>query len=382
MAQLAEAVAAFHAAAEPRRDHGGSDAMRWVVDGNARGFAEFGALDPDVCARLTASSRRAVAAQAPLLNARRTRGLVRQCHGDLHLRNIVLLDGKPTLFDAIEFNDELACIDVWYDLAFLLMDLARRQLPQHANVVFNRYLFLTQDFEALSLLPLFQSCRAAIRAKTSATAASMQPQSERRRQLQQIAREYLAMAERLLQRASPRLIAIGGLSGTGKSSVAAALAAQIGSPPGAVVLRSDEVRKQLAGVPSTTRLGADGYSAAMSDAVYATLRERAGQAIASGHTVIVDAVFARSRERQAIAHVATTLNVPFSAVWLEAPAAVLFERVATRTHDASDADRDVVRQQLADSIPELSWTRIDAVPPVAEVTASVRAALAPLQLQP
>ena len=106
--------------------------MTWVIEGNAAGFAEQGAgiLDPAACSRVTRDTRFELERQGALLDKRRQQGSVRQCHGDLHLRNIVLLDGQPTLFDAIEFNDEIACIDVLYDLAFLIMDLWRRQLPR------------------------------------------------------------------------------------------------------------------------------------------------------------------------------------------------------------------------------------------------------------
>src|SRR6185436_11718511 len=150
------------------------------------------------CRQLTDQARREVDRQAALLDARREAGQVRQCHGDLHLRNIVLIDGQPTLFDGVEFNDEIACTDVLYDLAFLLMDLWRRGLPRHANAVWNRYLAETGEFSGLSLLPLFLSCRAAVRAKTSATAARLQPDARRGNELQALAWEYLAMAERLL----------------------------------------------------------------------------------------------------------------------------------------------------------------------------------------
>ena len=135
--------------------------MHWVVDGNAAGFAEHGiavgALDPSACARVTADASAEIDRLASLLDHRRENGLVRQCHGDLHLRNIVLVDGEPTLFDAVEFNDEIACIDVLYDLAFLLMDLWRRHLPRHANEVWNSYLAQTADWPGVALMPLFLS---------------------------------------------------------------------------------------------------------------------------------------------------------------------------------------------------------------------------------
>src|SRR5262249_39443797 len=143
MRPLAAAIARFHAAAEPRPEYGGRSGMAWVLDGNASGFDEYGAglLDAAACAALTAGSRAPLDRHAARLDGRRCAGLVRQCHGDLHLRNVVLVDGHPTLFDAIEFNDAIACTDVIYDVAFLLMDLWRRGLRGHANAVWNGYLF-------------------------------------------------------------------------------------------------------------------------------------------------------------------------------------------------------------------------------------------------
>ncbi len=211
-----------------------------------------------------------------MLDARRQSGFVRQCHGDLHLRNIVLLDGRPTLFDGVEFNDEIACTDVFYDLAFLLMDLWRRQLPRHANVVMNRYLSETGDADGLSLLPLFLSCRAAVRAKTSATAARLQSDAGQRESLQSLARQYLAMAGELLHPPRPSLIAIGGFSGSGKSTLALSLAPHVGAVPGAVVLRSDEIRKRLSGVSPLEHLDASGYSPLVNERVYTSARRDRG----------------------------------------------------------------------------------------------------------
>lgn len=245
MHPLAIAIARFHASAERRHDHGGAAGMAWVVDGNASGFAEQGAgiLEPAACADLTRDSRDQLARHRRLLDTRRDSGSVRQCHGDLHLRNIVLLDDCPTLFDAIEFNDEIACSDVLYDVGFLLMDLWRRQLPRHASAVWNGYLAGASDFEGVPLLPLFLSCRAAVRAKTSATAANLQTDPQPKRELQQLARDYLAMAQGLLHPPPACLIAIGGFSGSGKSTVAKALAPLIGAVPGAVVVGVDRRRR-------------------------------------------------------------------------------------------------------------------------------------------
>jgi predicted kinase len=362
MPSLAAAIAEFHRIAEPRTDHGGKPGMAWVIEGNAVGFADYGAnvLDPFACRRLTEASRAELDHRGALLDERRASGFVRQCHGDLHLRNIVLLDGRPTLFDGVEFNDAIACTDVLYDLAFLLMDLWRRELPRHANAVWNRYLADTDDFNGLSLLPLFLSCRAAVRAKTSATAARLQPDVRRANELQVLAREYLAMAEVLLNHPRPCLIAIGGFSGTGKSTLARGLAPSVGAVPGAVVIRSDEIRKRLSGVSPLHRLRPEGYSSEVSQRVYATVAERAKLTIQEGHSAIVDAVYARPGDRRVIEHVAGDMAVPFAGIWLEAPEATLVTRTEQRRDDPSDANADVIRLQQQQGTGAMTWHRLKA----------------------
>lgn len=362
MSPLAAAIAKFHMSAEHRADHGGKAGMAWVIEGNAAGFVEFGraCLEPSASSRVTADSWRELEERAALLERRRESGFVRQCHGDLHLRNVVLLDGRPTLFDGVEFNDEISCTDVLYDLAFLLMDLWRRRLPKHANAVWNRYLADTGDLDGVSLLPLFLSCRAAVRAKTSATAAQLQDDVPRRNELHGLAREYLAMAEQLLHPPDPSLIAVGGLSGSGKSTLALGLAPLVGAVPGAVVLRSDETRKRLCGIPLLEHLGPEGYSSEVSERVYATLAERAALIVRGGHSAVVDAVYARPSDRQVIERMAAAASVPFIGLWLEAPEPVLVARTERRRNDPSDADADVIHRQSAQGSGDVGWCRIDA----------------------
>ena len=383
MRPLAAAIARFHRAAEHRGDFGGLPGMTWVVEGNATGFAEQGAgiLDRAPAAELTAASRLALRHHGGLLETRRRRGFVRQCHGDLHLRNIVLLDGRPTLFDAIEFNDALACVDVLYDLAFLLMDLWKRGLPRHAHAVFNEYLAATGNLDGLALLPLFLSCRAAVRAKTSATASHVQPEAPRARELEDRAREYLAMARDLLAPPPPCLVAIGGFSGSGKSTLALSLAPSVGPVPGALVLRSDEVRKSLCGVPPHQPLGAEAYTPEVTARVYRALMERAATAVAAGHAVVLDAVFARLADRTAAESAADTASVPCVGLWLDAPPDVLLTRTEQRGPDASDADAAVVQRQLRQDTGVIRWHRLDASAPagavLARAQALVRDAVAP-----
>jgi aminoglycoside phosphotransferase family enzyme/predicted kinase len=362
MRALAPAIARFHRTAEPRMQHGGWDAMRRIIDGNAAGFAEEGAgiLDPFKCARLTRRARFVLDRGGMLLDERRDAGFVRHCHGDLHLRNIVLLDGEPTLFDAIEFNDDISSIDVLYDLAFLLMDLWRLDLPHHANVLWNAYLAETGDLGGLALMPLFLSCRAAVVAKTTATAANLQTDGIRQVELRALASDYLDIADALLEPPPPRLIAIGGLSGSGKSTLAMDMAPSLGAPPGAVVIRSDEIRKKLRGVKPLDRLGPEGYTDEVSRRVYATLMAHADTVVRGGSTAVADAVFAKPADRDAVQHVAAAAGVPFVGVWLEAPESVLISRVERRGPDASDAGADVIHRQLASRVNAIRWHRLDA----------------------
>ena len=362
MPPLAAAIAQFHMAAEPRSTHGGRSGIAWVIDGNARGFAEEGRgiLDSTLADCLTNASHHALARHGAHLDRRRESGFVRECHGDLHLRNIVLSDGRPTLFDAIEFNDEIACIDVLYDLSFLLMDLWRRRLERHANAVLNTYLSETGDFGGVGLLPLFLSCRSAVRAKTSATAASLQTDGQRRRELEDMARGYLELARKLLTPVDPCLIAIGGFSGSGKSTLARALAPSVGAAPGALILRSDEIRKMLCRVSPLTRLGPAGYTADVTRRVYQIINDRAATIVQAGHSVVTDAVFARPADRRSIERVAAAASVPFLGFWLDAPEQVLIRRSRERLADPSDADPAVVQAQLALGAGEIGWHRIPA----------------------
>jgi uncharacterized protein len=384
MTPLAISIAGFHSVAEVRRDYGGMAEMKQLIAGNAAGFEQYAAtvLDRSACARLTDEAYAETDRRGALLDARRAQGYVRQCHGDLHLRNIVLLDGQPTLFDAIEFNDGIACIDVLYDLAFLLMDLWRRELRPHANTVWNEYLNATNDLDGLPLMPLFLSCRAAVRAKTTATTMRVQSDSRRVDELRQMAVAYLDLAERLLRPPRPVLVAIGGLSGSGKSRLALSLAPSIGSVPGALVLRSDEIRKRLQGVPRLQRLGSDGYTPEVSSRVYSSLAERAWRALQGGYSVVVDAVYARSAERSAIREVAEHAAVPFTGIWLEAPDATLLDRVKSRRMDPSDADEDVVRMQRRQDRGRIDWHVVDASVSADAVLRSVQGLLPLAEMRP
>jgi len=377
MSPLASAIAHLHAGARIRTDHGGRAGMAWVVDGNAREFLERGGgvLNPALCARLAAETRTELCRHAARLDMRCRAGLVRECHGDLHMRNICLLDGAPTMFDGVEFNDDISCIDVLYDVAFALMDLWRRGLRAHANTLFNEYIGATGDVDALCLLPLFLSCRAAVRAKTSLTAAVQSPDTGRRGELERAAAEYLDLASVFLRSAPARLIAIGGFSGSGKSTLARGLAPGVGAAPGALVVRSDLLRKSMMAVAPLTPLDDASYMPAVTRRVYEELTARALAALKAGHSVIADAVFARQEDREAIAQAARAAGVPFLGLWLDAPPSMLAQRIADRSLDASDATARVLDEQLRAGPGAIEWRRLDGGADTATVLRHARALL-------
>lgn len=373
---LAAHIAAFHDKAESRPERGGAattaeiaDVALGVVRGcRAAGFPE-GQID-----RVAVGLRGALTRAADVLDARRRAGKVRRVHGDLHLRNVCLIDGRPLLFDCIEFSEELATIDVLYDLAFLLMDLDQRGLRGAANLVLNRYLDLSEDDDGLAALPLFLAMRAVIRAHITATIAEHRWGGTDAAAGFAEARRYLDEAEAALVPVAPRLVAIGGLSGSGKSHLAAGLASSLGPIPGARVLRSDVLRKLLFGADPESRLPPEAYTLEVNARVYRDLGERAATALRAGYAAIIDAVALREEERRAFAEVAAAAGVPFTGLWLEAPPAVMLDRLAGRRDDASDASVEVLRAQLAANPGRLDWARIDAGGPPEATLATVRRA--------
>jgi aminoglycoside phosphotransferase family enzyme/predicted kinase len=345
---VADSVAAFHAGLAPIQGIDLAATMGRVIAGNAVSAREAG-LDRARVAAWEAAAMATLGRVAPTLAARAAAGFVRRCHGDLHLGNLCLWQGRPVPFDALEFDEALATIDTGYDLAFLLMDIDRRAGRAGANRVLSRYVGRTGDAGLVAGLPLYLSARAMVRAHVTARMGDREEGGM-----------LLAAAEAYLAPSPPLLVAIGGLQGTGKTTLARALAPALGPAPGALVLRSDETRKRLAGLSPEQRLPEDSYTRAASAAVYAALVANAEAALAGGHAVIVDAVFLSKSERDAIEAIAARAGVPFAGLWLAAPPAVLAARLAARQGDASDADAAVMRRTAARDPGEISWTRLDA----------------------
>jgi len=359
---LAATIAESHRIA-PRRDLQGAQIMRGLVNQLGQAFSTGTQIfDASSAMEFTELARDHLHRLAGLLDRRSDEGLVRRCHGDLHAGNIVILRGVPVLFDAIEFSENIATVDVLYDLAFILMDLIHAGVREAANVVFNHYLSLRrneEDLSGLAALPLFLAIRAGVRALV--TADRMQTSDEgTTAKGREEARGFLANCLSELQPPSPRLVAIGGLSGTGKSTLAAMLAPGLGAAPGALLLRSDVERKILAGVAETDRLPHESYSAESSRRTYASIIDRASRALAAGHAVIMDAVFAKHEEREAVEDMARRTGARFDGLWLDANPAQMKARVSARLHDASDADLAVVEKQMSFETGPVSWALVDA----------------------
>jgi aminoglycoside phosphotransferase family enzyme/predicted kinase len=359
MAALGARVAQFHDGL-PAIASGfcSPDDYRHSVAADVRQMREAGdRLDPPTSEALAEAMPRSLEPFIDLVARRVAAGAIRRCHGDLHLRNIVTLKGQPVPFDAIEFSDKIANIDVLYDLAFALMDLARQGLGALANRLLNEWLWRVGELEgasheeALALLPMFLARRAAIRAyvDSAVTAVSGADNAP--------ARAYQKAALAFLQPAPARLVAIGGLSGSGKTTLALKLAPEIGRAPGAIVVRTDVERKRQAGVALEERMPAGSYSPEASARVYAASMARAERVLRAGHSVVLDAVFARPEERAAAEALARTVGVPFQGIWLDVPKDVAQQRVTDRKGDASDATASVVERQFGYDLGSIGWER-------------------------
>jgi len=362
IAKLAVIIESFHANAPARPEAAWPDSLAQVLR-TVTDALGHDALSDQGAERTIARLREEMSAQTDLLNARRKAGFVRRCHGDMHLKNIVLLDGEPRLFDALEFDEDLATIDVLYDLGFLLMDLWHRDLAGEANLIFNHYMpddGTDIEWAGLSLLPLFTALRAGVRAMVGIDGLGV-AQGEKRAQLLDETRSYARLAGELIAPCPPRLIAVGGLSGTGKTTVARVLAPFVQPMPGAIHLRSDVERKRLFGLDTSESLGPDGYTPEVNARVYERIASKAGTILKAGHSVILDATFSRPEDRAALEALAPRLGDGFTGLWLEADTETMIERVSSRHGDASDADAAIVREQLAQKAdPPPGWRRINA----------------------
>ena len=342
---LAEHIAAFHGGLAPLTTEppGGlppKDARQWTLE-NLDEIAVH-PLRPAGCAAAEVAALRRDLDRAfdraqGLIDRRRAQGFVRECHGDLHLGNVVLWRGEVLAFDAIEFDARLRCIDIVSDVAFTFMDLLAKGLRPLAWRFINTWAARTGDYEGLTLLRLYAAYRALVRAKVALLSGG---------DAQAFATDWTLAKDLARGPSRPRLVVTMGLSGSGKSTVARQLADELG----AVWLRSDVERKRLHGLAPAERAAAGSalYSAEATRRTYARLGELAETLLAAGLPVVVDAACLRRHEREALRALAERLGVAFSLVACSAEPGRLRERILARQQagtDPSDATPEVLALQ-------------------------------------
>jgi aminoglycoside phosphotransferase family enzyme/predicted kinase len=358
-------IVRIHRAAAPDHLTGHAVDYRGVIEGLARteadGASRLG-LSP-AGSELIERQESALARLSPLIEARRRDGCVIRGHGDLHLANICMFRGEPALFDALEFDDRLATTDRLYDLAFLLTDLRRMGRRSEACSVMNRYWDMMEEHEeGLSLLALFMSIRASVRLAVEIERGRLEAASR-----------YRSLAFQILKPHSPRIIAIGGLSGTGKSALARRLAPELGGAAGARILRTDVLRGiQDKDADVSTSSQGDRYALKTRERVYACLAHHLKAAVSTRSSVIADATFLPDGGRLQIEE---TAGPDLKGLWLEAPLDVRLKRIEIRTMDASEADTSVARRQEEPARLSGLWRKIDAGGDLGQTLTLARSAL-------
>ena len=357
MDAIAHMVADFHQTtdvADETMDYGNKEMVYQPVEENFRQINEH--LDTehytDKLTALSQWSKSEFTKQQTVFTQRKADGFIRQCHGDMHLRNLVWLDNKPMAFDCIEFNPKLSWIDVISEIAFLIMDLQHRYQHQLANRFLNSYLEVTGDYAGLSVLPYYLCYRALVRAKVASLRLEQKSITEKEREQTLTEFEsYLELATAYAQRQPAKLIIMRGLSASGKSTVSQQLLETLG----AIRIRSDVERKRLFGIDSTNNVSSDItpseidsgiYSAQASLQTYKKLAELASEIICAGYSVIVDAAFLKHEQREPFQLLASRLGVPYIILEVTAPSDVLRQRIIKRKNDVSDADLAVLEHQL------------------------------------
>ena len=282
-----------------------------------------------------------------LFQARIEQHKIKECHGDLHLKNICLWRDRIQLFDRIEFNESFRFVDTMYDIAFLAMDLEARQKPDLKNAFLNSYLEYTGDWIGLLLLPLYLCRQAYVRAKVNSFLLDNPEVNEaEKQQAEKTARNYYRQAYQYTQTGSSgSLILMSGLSGSGKSTVARNITRQ----KGAIQIRSDAVRKHFAGIPVNESGSDEMYSAEMSQKTYDRLTELGILLAKERYLVILDAKYDRAERRQKVISRAKAASIPLQIVYCTAPLSVLRDRLTQRQDDISDAGVDLIDRQQANA---------------------------------
>lgn len=372
---LAEQVAAFHLAAETNdhiRTFGTVAQIRQAFDENyeqTQGYVG----GPQTQAQLEetqAVTDRIFATQADLFQRRVDQNWIRACHGDLHLNNLCYWQNQLYLFDCIEFNEPFRYVDVMYDVGFVVMDLLAKDCRPLATAFLNHYVEQTGDWEGLPLLPLYISRQAYVRAKvTSFLLDDPAVDAAAKAKASDTAAHYYRLAWEVVQPQQGRLYLMAGLSGAGKSTTARELARQTG----AIHLRSDAVRKHLAGVPLMERGDQSIYSPEMTQKTYSRLLELGLTLAKAGFTVVLDAKYDRQALRQPALDQAQTAGISAQILHCTAPPEILEDRVQKRSGDIADANVAVLQQQVMEPFTEAEQPWVKTLDTTGDVSAQIAA---------
>ena len=363
MEELAVAVADFHLGAETNdhiRTFGAVEQIRQAFDENyAQTEGYIGG--PQTQAQFDetkAYTDSFFATHGDLFERRVAQNWIRACHGDLHLNNICRWNERLYLFDCIEFNEPFRYVDVMYDVGFVVMDLLSKDCAGLATVFLNHYIERTGDWEGVQLLPLYISRQAYVRAKvTSFLLGDPSVDEETKRRAAETAAGYYRLAWSVCQPRSGAIYMMAGLSGSGKTTTGKLLATQIN----AIHLRSDAVRKHLAGVPLDRRGDDSLYTPAMTEATYDRLLTLGIALANAGYPVILDAKYDRNRLRQTAIEQLQKAELPLTILHCTAPAAVLEQRVRDRTGDIADATVAVLQRQHMEPFTEREQSLVRAI---------------------
>lgn len=322
---------------------GTPEAVEKMIDDNFASVKTFigRALDAGQFDQIRSTMMDAFRANRLRIDQRARNGQTRECHGDLHLRNMCWFSGEFQFFDCIEFNEEYRCIDVMYELAFLAMDLEYRGRADLSNALMNEYLERSGDYEGATLLQPYLALRAWIRAKVACLKLEdSQIGLAELEEARSSAARHFNYAERRMRPRSPSLTLVCGVSGTGKSTLARELCKRMD----AIHIRSDAIRKHIAGVELDSHASAI-YTDEITEATCATMAEHARTLLQSGWNIIMDATFQRAAHRVAARNVADECGAAFHILHLTAPPRILSKRISRRTDDISDAPPDLHTSQ-------------------------------------
>ncbi|MBW4580591.1 MAG: AAA family ATPase [Tildeniella nuda ZEHNDER 1965/U140] len=371
--QLAQVLADFHArgaTSDYIRSFGTVENIRAAIDENYEQTIQYvgGPQTQQQFDETRQYTDRLFTEQQALFDSRVKHNWIRECHGDVHLRNIAFWHDKILLFDCIEFNEPFRFVDVMFDIAYIIMDLDARDRRDLSNLFLNAYLEQTGDWEGLQVLPLYLSRQSYVRAKVTSFLLSDPSVPEATKQeASATAARYYRLAWEYTQPQQGRLILMAGLSGSGKSTVARQLAQQLGG----IQLRSDAVRKHLAGIPLDSHGNNDLYTPEMTQKTYDRLLHLGITLATQGYTVILDAKYDRQALREAAIAQAQAHHLPLQILHCMAPLPVLQERLHQRRDDISDATADLLSQQHMDAFGEAEQAYVTALDTTQDLAAQL-----------